>query len=80
MEYGLWLRRILPGVVPVGCCGGMEGYIPDQEALDRGGYEVDRSLDDFGRKARFADGVEEKVKRMIRESMPRVSVALMEAE
>lgn len=80
MEYGLWLRRILPGVVPVGCCGGMEGYIPDQEALDRGGYEVDRSLDDFGRRARFADGVEEKVKRTIRESMIRVSVALMEAE
>jgi len=62
MEYGLWLRGKVPGALPVGCCGGVVGYIPDEYGLSLGGYEVDRSLDDFGLNGRFAPGVEMLVK------------------
>ena len=40
--------------VPVGCVGGMVGYIPTADALAKGGYEVDRSRSIFGVPSRFA--------------------------
>lgn len=65
-EYAVWLRRVLGavgmGVMPVGCAGGMVGYIPDSAALGEGGYEVDRCLMEFGLPSRFSPGVERCVK------------------
>ncbi|MEW5772880.1 MAG: hypothetical protein AB1916_05090 [Thermodesulfobacteriota bacterium] len=60
-SHARWLRsRLEPScwVVPVGCAGGMAGYLPDVAALAQGGYETDRSLGLFGLPARFAPEAE----------------------
>jgi len=62
MEYALWLRSKFSGALPVSFCGGAVGYIPDEVSLELGGYEIDRSLDDFGLPGKFASGIEKLVK------------------
>ena len=62
MEYALWLRCVAEGAIPVACCGGMIGYVPDEAGLAAGGYEVERSLGEFGLPAPFASSIEERVK------------------
>jgi len=55
-DYAVWLRTLCaPGqlLFPVGCAGGMVGYLPDAASLAQGGYEVDRSRPIFGLPARF---------------------------
>jgi hypothetical protein len=62
MEYAQWLRHVAGGAIPVSCCGGMVGYVPDEAGMAAGGYEVERSLREFGLSSRFASGIEERVK------------------
>ena len=52
-EYARWLRTKLQmydiDLIPVGYAGGMIGYVPDLDAMLQGGYEVERSVGEFGR-------------------------------
>lgn len=70
-EYAHWIRNALSSegimVLPVGCVGGIVGYIPTAAALRAGGYETDRSLPIFGLKRRFSGQVEQVMKHAIRD-------------
>jgi neutral ceramidase len=52
--------------IPVGCVGGMVGYIPTASELPGGGYEVDRSRELFGLPSRFAHSAEALLKESVR--------------
>lgn len=68
-EYALFIREIYSGmgvdVLPVGCAGGMVGYIPTADALIQGGYEPERSLEIFGLPAKFSFEIEGMIKKVI---------------
>ena len=72
-EYSLWLRKLVGSrmVLPVGCCGGAVGYLPDLEGLRQGGYEPDRSLQMFGLPARFSGKIED----LLKEGMKQLSLS-----
>lgn len=56
-SHARWLRSQVDAsvdILSVGYSGGMVGYLPDSEALARGGYEPDRSLSLFGLPGRLA--------------------------
>ena len=59
-EYGIRLkRRLAPRrVIPMGCTGGMIGYIPTAEAVRAGGYEAKRSCRLFGLPQPFDESIE----------------------
>ena len=75
-EYSLWLRKFLSfngiNVLTVGYCNGMVGYIPTYDAIQEGGYEVERALKEFALPLPFSDKIEsilkEEIKKIIRES------------
>lgn len=75
-EYSLWLRKLIGTriVLPVGCCGGAVGYLPDRKGLLQGGYEPDRSIQMFGLPAGFSEIIELRLKEGIAEllSIPAV--------
>lgn len=65
-EYGIRLKqRLAPRrVIPLGCTGGMVGYIPTAEAVREGGYEVEKSYRLFG----MSDPFDESIERLFMES------------
>lgn len=56
--------------VPVGCVGGMVGYIPTADALAKGGYEVDRSRSIFGVPSRFGADIDPIVRSALKGPAP----------
>ncbi len=65
-EYAIWMRKELGRkghyVLPVSCAGGMAGYIPDSLSIREGGYEVERSLMEFGIPSTFSETIESVIK------------------
>jgi len=68
-EYALWLRKRFNNncklIIPVSCCGGMVGYIPDEASQHQGGYEVKRSLMTFGLPSGFSTRLEQTIKQAL---------------
>jgi len=63
-EYSVWMRSFFNNsyLATIGCSGGMIGYIPTDDAINEGGYEIDRCLSIFDQKYRFLPGIENKIK------------------
>ncbi len=65
-EYSIWMRKYTSDnnyyLATVSCSGGMTGYIPTANAINEGGYEVDRCLSTFGQKARYSENIENVIK------------------
>tara|TARA_Y100000768_G_scaffold388539_1_gene385062 strand:- start:2597 stop:3871 length:1275 start_codon:yes stop_codon:yes gene_type:complete len=74
MEYSLWIRSKIPSVIPVGYVGGMTGYIPDDNSIFAGGYEVERSFSNFDQKNKLQVGIEDKIKKKIMLSLEQVGI------
>jgi hypothetical protein len=68
-ETGLALQNRFPDsvVVPVGYASPLLGYLPTDEALDEGGYEVDFAYRFYGHPAPFARGSEPALRGRIEE-------------
>jgi len=69
-EFALWLAADDEATgtmtIPVGCVGGIAGYVPTAASLAEGGYEIDRSRDLFNLPNRFAPEIEQVLKAGIR--------------
>ncbi len=77
-SHARWLRREvgpLTTVLPVGCAGGMAGYLPDADALARGGYETDRSLALFGLPSRLAPAGQDELRKTMARALRRAAEA-----
>ena len=68
-EYSIWLRKLLHGkkneLLVVGYCNDMIGYIPTQNAIHDGGYEVERAYKEFSQSSPFLDTIESILKKDI---------------
>jgi len=77
-EYSLWLREWMNSegvdLLTVGYCNDMVGYIPTQEAIKEGGYEVERTFSEFGLPSPFSDQIESVIKNKIVELIKMSSV------
>jgi hypothetical protein len=60
VEYGLCMKKIDPGrgVLPLGYCNGMLGYVPTAAQLEEGGYEAKESIFYFGLPGPFVADIE----------------------
>lgn len=69
-EYSLWLRSFLMRYkvysLTVGYCNSMVGYIPTHKAMLEGGYEVERTFEDFSHSSPFSDRIEGFIKHEIK--------------
>ena len=67
-EYVTLLERLFPGdsIVPVGYIDSTFGYLPTEEMLDRGGYEVSGSGKYFGIEGSFKEGFQETILRELK--------------
>jgi len=70
-EYSIWIRDLLKkqnlNTLTVGYCNDMVGYVPTKEAINSGGYEVDRTSEEFALQGPFSDKIESILKNEIRE-------------
>jgi len=66
-ETALAIQQAIPGrlVNVVGYAGPLVGYLPTDEALDEGGYEVDHAYRFYGHPSTFAKGSEPAVVRAV---------------
>jgi hypothetical protein len=67
VEYVGRLRAALPGatVIPIGCIDDVFGYLPVDEMIDGGGYEVQGFLRRFGLSGKFRRDISETVERRL---------------
>ena len=69
-EYSLWLRGLLShkevDFLAVGYCNDMVGYIPTLNAIQAGGYEVERVFSDFSHPSPFSVRIEGMIKKEIK--------------
>jgi len=64
-EYRDFIRRIVPEdeFIPLACIGDTFGYLPMNEHIEEGGYEVERFQSPFGlEKSEFREYPEETIK------------------
>ncbi len=66
VEYGLFAKGLVKdGVLPMGYCNGMIGYVPTARQLDEGGYEAVESTYYFGLPAPIHPSAEKLFRRAI---------------
>jgi len=68
-EYSTWIRELMRhdeiDLLTVGYCNDMIGYIPTYQAMQEGGYEVERTFAEFSHPSPFSDKVESIVRKNI---------------
>ncbi|MCC7299489.1 MAG: hypothetical protein IT583_00215 [Verrucomicrobia bacterium] len=69
VEYGLFIKSLRPSafMMPLGYSNSIIGYIPTAAMFPEGGYEPERSCPYFGLPAPFDPGIEEIIRKGIRE-------------
>jgi hypothetical protein len=69
VEYGLYIKSLRPDafMMPLGYSNSIIGYIPTAKMFQEGGYEPKRSCPYFGLPAPFDPGIEDIIRRGIRE-------------
>ncbi|MCQ6560683.1 neutral/alkaline non-lysosomal ceramidase N-terminal domain-containing protein [Paenibacillus mendelii] len=66
VSYGLFMKSLGVGLIPLAYSNGMIGYVTTAKQLEEGGYEPHDSVPYFGNPAPFDENVEEKVLRMLK--------------
>jgi len=61
-DYGLYVRNLKNGLLPLGYSNGMMGYIPTTKQLREGGYEALDSIFYFGYPSTIHSEMEERIK------------------
>lgn len=67
VSYGLFVKNLGKGLIPVAYSNGMIGYVTTAQQLDEGGYEPCESVPYFGNPAPFDHSVEERVLHTLKE-------------
>jgi len=72
-EYSIWLKKLLKNksifAIPVMCANGIVGYVPTNNALIEGGYEVERSLIEHGMPSKFNRHLEKSIRSNLKKLM-----------
>jgi len=71
VDYGLYLKKLAPRLIPVGYVNGMTGYIPTDEQIREGGYEGGDAHKAFLLPGPFRAGIEKKIKKALKKEVKR---------
>lgn len=75
-DYSLRTKKMLTGknVYVAGYCNEVTCYIPSKRVLKEGGYEADESMVYYGMPGPFADDVEERIFKAIKEALKKLGI------